>query len=83
MENKAILKEKRVECILGTFFLIPPILGVLAFVLCLFDSDSHFARLSDLSANWTNDYSGNGGAYRLFIVHNQKSCNTMFKEEGP
>jgi len=52
MENKAILKEKRVECILGTFFLIPPILGVLAFVLCLFDSDSHFARLSDLSANW-------------------------------
>lgn len=29
--------------------------------MCLFDSNSNFARLSDLSANWTNDYSGNGG----------------------
>lgn len=43
---------------LGVFFLIPPILGVIAFVLCLFDIDSHFSKLSNLSSDWTT---GGGG----------------------
>ena len=60
-QEKAIMKEKKLEFWLGIFFLIPPILGVFAFVLCLFDIDSHFSRLSDLSGNWTNDFSSNGG----------------------
>ncbi len=60
-QEKAIAKEKKLEFWLVLFFLIPPILGVIAFVLCLFDIDSHFSRLSDLSANWTNDFSSNGG----------------------
>lgn len=60
-QEKAIAKEKKLEFWLGIFFLIPPILGVIAFVLCLFDFDSHFSRLSDLSGSWTNDFSSNGG----------------------
>lgn len=60
-QEKAIAKEKKLEFWLGIFFLIPPILGVIAFVLCLFDIGSHFSRLSDLSGSWTNDFSSNGG----------------------
>lgn len=60
-QEKAIAKEKKLEFWLGIFFLIPPILGVIAFVLCMFDIDSHFSRLSDLSGSWTNDFSSNGG----------------------
>ena len=60
-QEKAIMKEKKLEFWLGIFFLIPPILGVIAFVLCLFDIDSRFSSLSDLSENWTNDFSSNGG----------------------
>lgn len=60
-QEKAIAKEKKLEFWLGIFFLIPPILGVIAFVLCLFDIDSHFSSLSDLSENWTNDFSWEGG----------------------
>ncbi len=54
-------KAKKIECIIGILFLIPSILGVLSFVLCLFDCDWEFATMRNLSPNWTNDYSGNGG----------------------
>lgn len=61
-QEKAIAKEKRLEFWLGIFFLIPPILGVIAFVLCLFDIDSHFSELSNLSSDWTTNYGyDNGG----------------------
>lgn len=56
-QEKAITKEKKMEFWLGVFFLIPPILGVIAFVLCLFDIDSHFSKLSNLSSDWN----GGGG----------------------
>ena len=61
-QEKAIAKEKKLEFWLGIFFLIPPILGVIAFVLCLFDIDSHFSELSNLSSDWTTNYGyDNGG----------------------
>lgn len=50
-QEKAITKEKKMEFWLGVFFLIPPILGVIAFVLCLFDIDSHFSKLSILRSD--------------------------------
>lgn len=61
--DKAILKAKKVECLIGLFLLIPPTLGVFAFVLQIFDADTHFSMLRDLSANWTCDfgYSDGGG----------------------
>lgn len=55
------IKGKKIECIIGILFLIPPILGVLSFVLCLFDCDWEFARMRNLSPNWTTDYSIDGG----------------------
>ena len=51
--EKAITKEKKLEFWLGVFFLIPPILGVVAFVLCLLGIDSDFFRLHNLSSKWT------------------------------
>ena len=60
MEESKI-KGKKIECIIGILFLIPPILGVFAFVLCLFDCNWHFATMRDLSTNWTCDYSSGGG----------------------
>lgn len=59
--NKSIIKAKKLECIIGLFFLLPPVLGVFAFILQLFDADTDFSMLRDLSSNWTNDYSSEGG----------------------
>lgn len=63
-QEKAIIKEKKLEFWLGVFFLIPPTLGVIAFVLCLFDFDSSFSMLTNLSSGWTTNYgyeNGGGG----------------------
>ena len=62
--EETIIKAKKIECWIGILFLIPPILGVLAFVLQLFDADSDFSTMRDLSSNWTADYGydqGGGG----------------------
>lgn len=59
--DKIVIKAKKVECIIGLFFLLPPVLGVFAFVLQLFNADTDFSMLRDLSSNWTNDYSSEGG----------------------
>lgn len=55
------IKGKKIECVIGILFLIPPLLGVFAFVLCLFGCEWEFAMMRNLSSNWTNDYSLNGG----------------------
>lgn len=60
--EKATLKAKRIKCIIGFIFLIPPILGVIAFILSLFDADSRFSALSNLSDNWSWGTYGDGGA---------------------
>ncbi len=59
--NQAIIKGKRIECIIGLFLLIPPILGVIAFVLQIFNADLDFSQMRDLSSNWTKGYSSEGG----------------------
>ena len=62
--EKAIIKAKKMECWIGILFLIPPILGVLAFVLQLFDADTDFSMMRNLSSDWTTNYSyeqGGGG----------------------
>lgn len=41
--------------------LLPPMLGVVAFILQLFDADTHFSSLRDLSSDWTMGYSDGGG----------------------
>lgn len=59
--DKAIIKAKKTECIIGIFFLIPPILGVIAFVFQIFDADTDFSMMRDLSSDWTTNYSDGGG----------------------
>ena len=61
-EEKALITGKKIECWLGVFLLIPPILGVISFVLCLFDNDGEFAKMRNLSSDWTMGYSDGGGA---------------------
>ena len=68
-QEKAIAKEKKLECWLGIFFLIPPILGVIAFVLCLVGIDSDFSSLSNLSEYWTTrcHYGGGMSAAPIYL----------------
>lgn len=58
--EKSKIKAKKIECILGIIFLIPPILGVFSFVVNLLGGDGNFAKMRYLSTSWTGDYS-NGG----------------------
>ena len=57
-EEKVLIKAKKIECWIGFFFLIPPILGVIAFVFCLFGNDGEFARMTNLEFSiWNADES--------------------------
>lgn len=64
-ENEdVIVKAKKVECWIGIVFLIPPILGVLFFILNLFGVDWDVVGLENLSEEWTTVYGydkGGGG----------------------
>ena len=75
--EKATLKAKRIKCIIGFIFLIPPILGVIAFILSLFDADSRFSALSNLSDNWSWGTYGDGGAY---LIHD--SLDALFVKKN-
>ena len=61
MEDRKTIIEKKIECIIGLFFLIPPIIGVVAFILSLIDPYMDFANLDFLSAEWTAIVDTGGG----------------------
>ncbi|MBR3829833.1 MAG: hypothetical protein IKJ52_01140 [Muribaculaceae bacterium] len=52
--DTSIIKAKRIECVIGLFLLVPPILGVIAFVLQIFNADLDFSQMRDLSSDWTS-----------------------------
>jgi hypothetical protein len=55
----ATIKAKKIEAILGIFFLLPPFLGVFFFLLNLCGESGDFVRMRDLSGQWdwhSNDY---------------------------
>ena len=58
-EEKALIKSKKLQCWIGFFFLIPPILGVIAFVLGFLGAAGDFPDMRNLSSKWT--YGGEGG----------------------
>lgn len=60
MEESKI-KGKKIECVIGILFLIPPLLGVFAFVLCLFGCEWELAMMGELSSNWTGSCYVEGG----------------------
>lgn len=60
MEDRRIIIEKKIECIIGIIFLVPPFFGVFAFILNLVNID----LLCNLTSHWTSHYDfyeGNGG----------------------
>lgn len=59
--DEAVIKAKKVECIIGLFFLLPPVLGVFAFVFQLFGADTNFSEMSELSSKWTARFDQGGG----------------------
>lgn len=59
--NQTIIKAKKIECAIGIFLLIPPILGVIAFVLQIFEADTDFSMMRELSSAWTAKYDQGGG----------------------
>lgn len=60
--NKSKIKAKRIECFIGLFLCVPPILGVVAFTLQIFGADLYFSKLRHLSSDWTNSQSGMSAA---------------------
>ena len=59
--DTAIVKAKRIECFIGLVLLLPPILGVIAFVLQIFEADTDFSMMRELSSAWTAKYDQGGG----------------------
>lgn len=59
--NQAIIKAKRIECVIGLFLLLPPILGVIAFLLQIIEADTDFSMMRELSSAWTAKYYYQGG----------------------
>ena len=56
----------------GLFLLLPPILGVFAFVLQLFNADTDFSEMRNLSSDWTTNYGydqGGGGGMSAAPVY--------------
>lgn len=60
MEESKI-KGKKIECFIGILFLIPPVLGVIAFILCIFGCEWEFATFYNLSGEWTACFDTGGG----------------------
>lgn len=62
--DTAIVKAKRIECFIGLFLLLPPILGVIAFVLQIFEADTDFSMMRELSSSsaWTAQGGGMSAA---------------------
>lgn len=59
--EKSLIIGKRIECIIGFILLLPPLLGVIAFVINLFTKDpGKFASLSNLCGNWALYVHGGG-----------------------
>ena len=51
--DRAIIISKRIECIIGIIILVPVFLGVIAFVICLFNGSDDFCTLDNLSRTWS------------------------------
>lgn len=53
--KKSEVYGKRIECILGFILLLPPIIGVVAFTICIFSNSyaGDFACMKYLGENWT------------------------------
>ena len=60
-EEKALIKAKKIECWIGFFFLIPAILGVIAFTFQMLGIDGDFVELRNLNYKWIARSGDTGG----------------------
>lgn len=66
METQEIQSKKKanLERIVGIIFIIPPILGVIFFILNVFIYYAgDLPELDNLSSNWTGSFSSEGGGF--------------------
>ncbi|GAA4113307.1 hypothetical protein GCM10022393_12230 [Aquimarina addita] len=63
-KNKQIWSKPIAEKIIGMILLVPPIVGVLLFILNLFSNDfGRIVELKNLSSKWTGNFSSDCGGY--------------------
>jgi hypothetical protein len=60
-EEMALIKAKKIECWIGMFFLIPAILGVIAFTFQMLGENGAFVELRNLSYKWIARSGDTGG----------------------
>ena len=65
--ERATKIEKTIECIVGIIFLIPPILGVLSFLICLFGGDGSFAGMRELWGEWSWHDDGSSSTAPIYL----------------
>lgn len=58
--DKAIIKEKKVEAIIGFLFLLPAVIGVICFIVNLL-TDGSTCDLNSLDGIWEAKYNSDGG----------------------
>ncbi len=61
--EKAEIIGKKIECIIGIIMLIPSIISVVAFVICIFSSYHKFYTMNNLTPSWTCYVTSFGGEY--------------------
>ena len=64
IKEKSIIYEKRIECVLGILFLIPPFLGVFCFILSLCGVNGQFVKMYTLNGIW---YGETGSLTPLYL----------------
>lgn len=63
-QSKQPEQSIKLERFFGIILLIPPIIGVILFLLNLVSNDpGNIPELRNLSNNWTGDYDSDGGGY--------------------
>lgn len=55
IKEKSIIYEKRIECVLGILFLIPPFLGMFCFLLNLCGVSGRFVKMYNLDGIWDGE----------------------------
>lgn len=58
--DKAIIKEKKVEAIIGFLFLLPAVIGVICFIVNLL-TEGNTCDLNSLDGIWEAKYNSDGG----------------------
>lgn len=67
METNEMKRKPKLTKVIGIIFLIPPLIGVLAFLLAIFDNnlftdiEDYVAWSGDADYNWSNSMGGGGG----------------------